>query len=88
MCRDDRTEEPWTPRRCRSCPGHVGFGVTGCGAINEQATTIQYAASDGIVLNVGDLDVRNLMLVTKSATDEARLLGSLVNDTDTAQSLN
>lgn len=58
------------------------LGVTSCGAINEQATTYQYAASDGIVLNVGDLDVRNLMLVTKSATDEARVLGSLVNNTD------
>ncbi|WP_181578390.1 hypothetical protein [Arthrobacter sp. AQ5-05] len=63
------------------------LGVTSCGAINEQATTFQYAASDGIVLNVGDLDVRNLMLITKSATDEARVLGSLVNDTDAAQSL-
>jgi hypothetical protein len=65
----------------------LSLGVTSCGAINEQATTFQYAASDGIVLSVGDLDVRNLMLVTKSATDKARLIGSLVNDTDAAQSL-
>ena len=65
----------------------LSLGVTSCGAINEQATTFQYAASDGIVLNVGDLEIRNLMLVTKSATDEARLLGSLVNTTDSAQTL-
>ncbi|MCV9995949.1 MULTISPECIES: hypothetical protein [Paeniglutamicibacter] len=65
----------------------LSLGVTSCGAINEQATTFQYAASDGIVLNVGDVEVRNLMLVTKSATDEARLLGSLVNSTDAAQKL-
>ncbi len=63
------------------------FGVTSCSAINQQATTLHYAASDGIVLNVGDLDVRNLMLITNSATDEARVLGSLVNDTDQAMTL-
>ncbi|MFL4475915.1 hypothetical protein ACIPVK_18125 [Paeniglutamicibacter sp. MACA_103] len=60
----------------------LSLGVTSCGAINEQATTFQYAASDGIVLNVGALEVRNLMLVTKSATDKARLIGSVVNSTD------
>ena len=65
----------------------LSLGVTSCGAINEQATTFQYAASDGIVLNVGELEIRNLMLVTKSATDEARLIGSLVNTTAAAQTL-
>ena len=65
----------------------LALGVTSCGAINEQATTFQYAASDGIVLNVADLEVRNLLIVTKSATDEARLLGSLVNNTATDQTL-
>lgn len=66
----------------------LALGVTSCGAINEQATTFQYAASDGIVLDVADLSVRNLMLVTKSANDEARLLGSIVNNTATDQTLN
>ncbi|WP_146111962.1 hypothetical protein [Arthrobacter sp. MYb227] len=65
----------------------LALGVTSCGAINEQATTFQYAASDGIVLNVADLEVRNLMFVTKSATDEARVLGSVVNNTASAQTL-
>lgn len=65
----------------------LALGVTSCGAINEQATTFQYAASDGIILNVADLEVRNLMFVTKNATDEARVLGSVVNNTDTAQTL-
>ncbi|MDO5743217.1 MAG: hypothetical protein Q4P23_02025 [Micrococcaceae bacterium] len=63
------------------------FGVTSCSAINQQATTMHYAASDGIVVNVGELDVRNLMFITKSATDEARVLGSLVNDTDREMTL-
>ena len=65
----------------------LALGVTSCGAINEQATTFQYAASDGIVLNVADLEVRNMLLVTKSATDKARLLGSVVNNTATPQTL-
>ena len=65
----------------------LALGVTSCGAINEQATTFQYAASDGIVLNVADLEVRNMLIVTKSATDKARLLGSVVNNTATPQTL-
>ena len=65
----------------------LALGVTSCGAINEQATTFQYAASDGIVLNVADLEVRNMLLVTKSSTDKARLLGSVVNNTATPQTL-
>jgi hypothetical protein len=65
----------------------LSLGVTSCGAINEQATTFQYAASDGIVLDIGDLQARNLMLVTKSADDDARVLGSLINNTDAAQTL-
>lgn len=65
----------------------LALGVTSCGAINEQATTFQYAASDGVVLNVADLEVRNLMFVAKSANDEARVIGSVINNTDTAQTL-
>ena len=65
----------------------LALGVTSCGAINPQATSMQYAASDGIILDVADLEVRNLMFVTKSANDEARVLGSVVNNTATAQTL-
>ncbi|GHD12856.1 hypothetical protein [Zhihengliuella salsuginis] len=60
----------------------VALGATGCGAINDQATTDKYAPSDGVVFSAGDLEVRNLMLVTNSADEEARVLGSLVNDSD------
>jgi hypothetical protein len=65
----------------------MALGATGCGAINPQATTANYAPSDGISLNVGDVQARNLMLVTNSAEEEARVLGSLVNNTENAQSL-
>jgi len=65
----------------------MALGVSGCGTINEQATTINYAASDGMNVDVSDIKARNLMLVTNSADEEARLLGTLVNSTDSAQSL-
>jgi stringent starvation protein B len=65
----------------------IAVGTAGCGAINQQATAMTYAASDGIVANVGDLKVRNLMLVANDADSEARFLGSIVNDTDQAQTL-
>lgn len=60
----------------------LSLGVTSCGAINQQATTVHYAASDGIVANVGDLGLRNVLFVEADKTSEARLLGTLVNDTN------
>ncbi|WP_313814827.1 hypothetical protein [Glutamicibacter sp.] len=57
----------------------LAFGVTSCGAINEQATTTNYAASDGINLNVADAEVRNLMFITNEEGTDARLIGTVVN---------
>ncbi|GAA2558398.1 hypothetical protein HD598_001055 [Neomicrococcus aestuarii] len=65
----------------------IAVGTAGCGAINQQATELTYAASDGIVVNVGDLKLRNFLLVTNDADSEARFLGSIINDTDQAQTL-
>lgn len=65
----------------------LALGVTSCGTINQQATTASYAPSDGIVENVGDAKVRNLMLVTDAEHNEARFIGSIVNGTDTSVSL-
>ncbi|MCO1337640.1 hypothetical protein BJH93_01845 [Kocuria polaris] len=58
----------------------VALSATSCGAINDQATADKYAPSDGVVFTAGDLEVRNLMIVTNSADEEARVLGSLVNN--------
>ncbi|MFY9679151.1 hypothetical protein [Glutamicibacter protophormiae] len=58
----------------------LAFGVTSCGAINQQATDIDYAASDGINVNVADAEVRNLMFVTNTEATDARLIGTVVND--------
>jgi hypothetical protein len=55
---------------------------TGCGAINEQATTKSYSASDGIVANVGPIGLRNLLVVAENAESTGRLLGTVVNTSD------
>ncbi|WP_345472791.1 hypothetical protein QMQ05_02640 [Glutamicibacter ectropisis] len=65
----------------------LAFGVTSCGAINEQATNTDYAASDGVHVDVADAKVRNLLLVTNSDGSEARLIGSVVNDSKSALTL-
>ncbi len=65
----------------------LAVGLTGCGAVNQQATSLHYAASDGIVFDVADVQVRNLLLVTNNKDEPARAIGSLINDTDQAASL-
>lgn len=65
----------------------LAFGVTSCGAINEQATNMDYAASDGVNVDVADAKVRNLMFVTNSDDTEARLIGSVINAGDSALTL-
>ena len=57
------------------------LGATGCSAINQQATTLQYAPSDGVVENVGDAELRNVALVTSGADAEARYIGTLASAT-------
>ncbi|MEO9249171.1 hypothetical protein ABDK96_15930 [Citricoccus nitrophenolicus] len=56
------------------------LGATGCSAINQQATTLQYAPSDGIVANVGDAELRNIALITAAPDAEARYIGTLSSD--------
>lgn len=65
----------------------LAVGMTGCSAVNVQATTLHYSPSDGIVFDAGDVHMRNLMLVTNAADEPARLIGSMVNDTDKAMSV-
>ncbi|MGJ9404428.1 hypothetical protein [Arthrobacter sp. KK5.5] len=60
----------------------MALGATGCAAINPQATTMQYAPSDGFSVDIAGIQGRNMMLVANSADEEARLIGSLINSTD------
>ncbi|GAA3710948.1 hypothetical protein GCM10022377_25570 [Zhihengliuella alba] len=67
--------------------GLVALSAAGCGAINDQATATEYAASDGVNFTAGDAEVRNLMLVTTGPEAEARVLGNVVNESDQSAEL-
>lgn len=58
----------------------VSLGTAGCGFIVPQATTYEYAPSDGINVDLPNVDVRNLMLVV--GDKEANIVFTGVNDTD------
>lgn len=58
------------------------LGATGCAAINEQATTLVYSPSDGIVERVGPVLLRNVLIVTSDEGEPGALLGSLFNESD------
>lgn len=49
-------------------------GVSGCTFITPQATTVHYDASDGIGATIGDIQVRNALLVTADGTSASLLI--------------
>lgn len=55
----------------------------GCAAVtNDQDTASHYSPADGIVEELGDLSINNLLIVAESADSDGRLLGTLVNESD------
>ncbi|WP_223691586.1 hypothetical protein [Leifsonia poae] len=59
----------------------VAFGTAGCGFIAPQATTKHYDASDGVSGNVGQIDVRNAMIITNAKNGTVgNLVVTLVNN--------
>jgi hypothetical protein len=54
------------------------LGTTGCNLYAPQATTIHYDASDGVSGNLGDLAIRNAILLTDDG-ENANLLVHVVN---------
>lgn len=69
------------------------LGTTGCSAINPQATTFEYAPSDGTQTTVvadesagtNNVDFLNIAVITNSADDTGRLIGSIHNQSDSSQ---
>ena len=60
----------------------IGIGAmafTGCSAINEQSTTRVYSASDGVRLDLGQLELRNVMIVSEAADAPGRVAGTFYN---------
>ena len=62
------------------------LGTSACGFYAPQATLIQYDASDGVSGDVGQLHIRNALLLSTDG-ELANLIVSVVNPTDTLQSL-
>lgn len=60
----------------------IGVGllsVTGCGFVNAQQTSHQYAASDGIKEDVGPVQLRNLLIVSTGSDKPGRVVGAVFN---------
>lgn len=53
--------------------------VTGCGYITPQQTTHQYTASDGVLADLGPLQLRNFLIVSAGEDRPGRLLGAVYN---------
>ena len=64
----------------------VALGTAGCNLIQPQATTTPYDASDGVGVNVGDLSLRNLMIISDNG-ETGNLLLSAVNATGVDEEL-
>lgn len=53
--------------------------LTGCSAVNPITTQMQYDASDGISVEVGDVTAYNLLVLTPGAGETGILIGTLQN---------
>jgi len=60
-------------------------GASGCSMITYQATTEVYDPSDGVAANVGDLDLRNILIVMEEGADEGNLVFTVANSGDDAE---
>ena len=58
------------------------LGISGCSVINEQSTTRQYAASDGIVEDLGPIELRNILIVSAEEGTPGALLGTIFNTSE------
>lgn len=58
------------------------LGVSGCNLVAEQSTTNPYAPSDGIVKDVGPLEMRNVLIVGRDDETSGRLIGTVLNTSD------
>lgn len=64
----------------------LAIGATGCSMVTYQATTEQYDASDGVSVSVGDLDLRNILVVSEDGVD-GNLVMTVINTGDRDQTL-
>ena len=62
------------------------LGTAGCGIFVDSATLKPYSAGDGLNVNVGDLHLRNVLVITDDSGD-ASLVATIVNNTTNVQYL-
>ena len=55
------------------------LGASGCSAVNYQATTQQYSASDGTRAEIENVQFRHMAFITDEAGNPARAMGSIIN---------
>ena len=59
------------------------LGITGCSMVSPQATTINYAAAEGVnVFQSGPVQVRNAQIVANESGSEGNFVAALLNRTD------
>ena len=66
----------------------VATGTAGCNLIQPQATTKQYDASDGVGVNLGDLDLNNLILLSDNGGESGNLVVGAINTSGAPITLN
>lgn len=66
--------------------GAALLSATACGpvALDQQPTTIVYSASDGVMADLGDVKLRNIMVISSGENDPGRLLGTILNTGDSS----
>ena len=57
----------------------VGLLASGCGYTNSQQTSEQYQSSDGIITDLGPLQLRNMLIVSSGKDQPGRLIGAVYN---------
>ena len=58
----------------------LALALTGCSATNTITTQADYAASDGVRAELGDLRLGNLLVLTSAEGEVGTLIGSVTND--------
>jgi len=72
---------PPRPVRLAALAAVAGLALGGCSAFSPQTTTnVTYAPSDGVQGEIGQVAVRNLLVLTAEEGASAELIGSLFND--------
>ncbi|NYG20770.1 hypothetical protein BJY17_001517 [Agromyces hippuratus] len=60
----------------------IALGASGCSMVTYQATTEHYDASDGVSVDVGELDLRNVLVVSDDGVDGTLVMTVVNNGTD------